>query len=453
VLADAPEFEGRLYAWATASGAKLERVLSAGGQTTADILLIDESLADPVSAKLQPPPVSSNAPAMPLVVAPSTPTAMEPIPGPQIPPREHRATLLVLRNDYETLLSALMVANSSASQGMAVEVYFAFWGINLLRGEKRRKSNEKQPGFLQRMMRWMMPRGPRRQQLSKMHWGGLGKFLLELFMRQRSVLSLEQLLQETEKQGVQLKVCTMSMGVMGIQKADLMELPNLSFGGVTSFSEAAGRSSFSLVFLAMPSSISPVQAAALQRCHLIDIRPPEERAVLGVLPGSVGLLPGETIEECTRFDETLPILLACTSGKRSAALVESLGGDWRGRVFNLQGGVLAWQAEGLPTCNVSPPEDFPVLKEIARFPRLLLSCFAAEMTENSLNGNDLARSLDPSRIIQDALSEPRVVPGSLLAMHRLLDRVAEAARRSGFPLDRIAHNTDRFRSTLRLLAG
>lgn len=253
VLADAPEFEGRLYAWATASGAKLERVLSTGGQTTADILLLSD---EPQST----PPNTARAPAEP--PAPAAPVA--PVAAPVAPPtalalagtdanaqvtvREHRATLLVLRNDYESLLSAMMVANSSASQGMEVEIYFAFWGINLLRGQKRQKSDEKQPGFLQRMMRWMMPSGPRNQKLSKMHWGGVGKFMLELFMRQRNVLSLEQLMKEAEQQNVQFKVCTMSMGVMGIQKADLMDLPNLSFGGVTSFSEAASRSSFSLVF-------------------------------------------------------------------------------------------------------------------------------------------------------------------------------------------------------------
>jgi peroxiredoxin family protein/TusA-related sulfurtransferase len=283
VLADAPEFEARLYAWATASGARLERVLTVNGQTTADLLLLADD-APPASAltprapqaaapqplaasqafaasqPLAPTPLAlapqalAAAPAMPLApaaLAPPVPAAtLEDATGlgGDVSVRENRATLLVLRNDLESLLSALMVANSSASQGMDVEVYFAFWGINLLRGERRRPGDEKQPGILQRMMRWMMPRGPRRQKLSKMHWGGIGKFMLELFMRQRNVLSLEQLMKEAEQQNVQLKVCSMSMGVMGIQKADLMDLPNLSFGGVTSFSESARRSSFSLVF-------------------------------------------------------------------------------------------------------------------------------------------------------------------------------------------------------------
>jgi peroxiredoxin family protein len=278
VLADAPEFEARLYAWATASGARLERVLTVNGQTTADLLLLADD-APPASAQTPrapqaaaPQPLAASqafAASQPLALAPQAPAAAPAMPlapaaalAPPVPAaaladatgldsdvsvRENRATLLVLRNDLESLLSALMVANSSASQGMDVEVYFAFWGINLLRGE-RRPGDEKQPGILQRMMRWMMPRGPRRQKLSKMHWGGIGKFMLELFMRQRNVLSLEQLMKEAEQQNVQLKVCSMSMGVMGIQKADLMDLPNLSFGGVTSFSESARRSSFSLVF-------------------------------------------------------------------------------------------------------------------------------------------------------------------------------------------------------------
>jgi hypothetical protein len=39
---------------------------------------------------------------------------------------------------------------------------------------------------------------------------------------------------------------------------------------------------------------------------------------------------------------------------------------------------------------VTPPEDPPRLASLERFPRLLLSCFAAETVENSLDGNPAA---------------------------------------------------------------
>ena len=47
---------------------------------------------------------------------------------------------------------------------------------------------------------------------------------------------------------VRFMVCTMSMGIMGIQKRDLMDLPNLEFGGVTCFVEQARDSRMALVF-------------------------------------------------------------------------------------------------------------------------------------------------------------------------------------------------------------
>lgn len=199
----------------------------------------------------------------------------------------------------------------------------------------------------------------------------------------------------------------------------------------------------------MPHPISPRAVAAEPGFLLVDIRPPEERSSsLGFLPGSVGLLPGESIEECLPPGSDEPVVLYCTSGRRSARAAEELASRWPGQIYNLTGGVLAWQGDGLPTCGLTTPEDVPRLTTIDRFPRLLLSCFAAETVENALDGNEGATRLDPALVIQNALTEPRVIPGSLLAMLRALDRTAEVARRSGFPLDRIASNTDRFRAAL-----
>ncbi|MEM9492390.1 MAG: sulfurtransferase TusA family protein, partial [Myxococcota bacterium] len=78
-------------------------------------------------------------------------------------------TLLVLHNDMETLLAALMTANAAASSGMAVNVFFAFWGLNLLRGERPRSDVPAESvSLLQQGFKMMMPSGPRRQRLGKL---------------------------------------------------------------------------------------------------------------------------------------------------------------------------------------------------------------------------------------------------------------------------------------------
>lgn len=161
----------------------------------------------------------------------------------------NRCTLLVLRNDFESLMAALLTAHGARAQNMEVVIYFSFWGVNLLRGERpRRDLAAESVSFLQRLMKWMMPRGPQRQKMSKMHMGGAGRGMMEYFMRRNNVMSLSELIDQAVELEVRFIVCTMSMGIMGIQKRDLMDLPNMEFGGVTAFVENARDSRMSLVF-------------------------------------------------------------------------------------------------------------------------------------------------------------------------------------------------------------
>lgn len=187
--------------------------------------------------------------AAPIVEAAPEPAVVEVTPEPQLPAtvKEKLCTLLVLHNDFEALMAALMVANASAAQSMKVEIYFSFWGINLLRAD-RPGTGEAKPPLLQRLMAWMMPAGPRRQVLGKMHMGGMGTGMMTHLMRKRNILSLSELLDAAEEQGVTFVGCTMSMGLMGIRRCDLVERDNLTFGGVTAFVESAQRAQVSLVF-------------------------------------------------------------------------------------------------------------------------------------------------------------------------------------------------------------
>src|SRR5690606_21996606 len=128
-------------------------------------------------------------------------------------------------------------------------IFFSFWGVNLLRAERPRASGEPPVSWMQKMMKWMMPKGPRRQKLSKMNMGGMGKGMMQLLMRRNNVMNMEELLTTAVDQNVKFVVCTMSMGIMGIQKRDLMDLPNLDYAGVTLFVEQSRQSAMSLVFL------------------------------------------------------------------------------------------------------------------------------------------------------------------------------------------------------------
>lgn len=264
VRSDAPGFDARLTAWATATDATLESIRHEGDRSIAVLRFAGEAADAGATHKTQHAfkqsarqTRESEAPPSP----PSPPSQILP-PGPRIisfsmvdpgaaapAPRENRATLLVLHNDLEALLAALMVASASAAQGMQVEMFFAFWGIHLLRGEKKRPHGPRErPGLLQRMMLWMVPKGPSRQKLGRLHMGGIGTRILLALMRKRNILALDEQVQAAAKQGVKFRVCSMSMGLMGLGQRDIVDLPNVDFAGVTTFSERASRSAVSLVF-------------------------------------------------------------------------------------------------------------------------------------------------------------------------------------------------------------
>lgn len=247
------EVESKVMGWASIMDAKVGPIERAAGRSSAEVTLPkddpDATRAPASAGGGATTPAAQPAPSLLSYEAPLAQTAMVPSPPSDVAARENRCSLLVLHNDLEGLLAAMMVANASAAQGMKVDVFFSFWGVNLLRGEEPRAGEAgKRPSLLQRIMRWLMPKGPRRQRLGKMHMAGVGTRVMGLIMKRSNALSLDELLKAAVSLDVRFVVCSMSMGLMGIERRDIMDLPNVEFGGVASFAEAARRSSFSLVF-------------------------------------------------------------------------------------------------------------------------------------------------------------------------------------------------------------
>ncbi|MCL4228846.1 MAG: rhodanese-like domain-containing protein [Myxococcales bacterium] len=82
---------------------------------------------------------------------------------------------------------------------------------------------------------------------------------------------------------------------------------------------------------------------------MIDVREPHEfTGELGHVAGSK-LVPLATLLDAARAwprDEEL--VLVCRSGNRSGRAAQALAGAGFTRLYNLAGGMLAWNAAGLP---------------------------------------------------------------------------------------------------------
>ena len=147
------------------------------------------------------------------------------------------------------------------------------------------------------------------------------------------------------------------------------------------------------------------------------------------------------------------LVLCCTSGRRSAALLGPLEERLEGPISHLEGGILRWRAEGLPTCGVTDVEPDPMLAAVdgsGQLVKALRACFVAEMVERVV-GSDAGASLDPMRLLESCFESEQVPwdqpePEELYAV---IDRMALISRRTGGALATIATNTDRMLHALR----
>lgn len=150
-------------------------------------------------------------------------------------------TMLVFSGDLDKALAAFVVANGALAMDMPVTMFFAFWGLNMLR---RPESVPVNKDLISRMFGWMMPRGISKLNLSQMHMCGMGTFMMKGVMKNKKIQSLPEMLETAKSQGVRLIACTMSMDVMGIKKEELID--GVELAGVATFLGSADTSKSTL---------------------------------------------------------------------------------------------------------------------------------------------------------------------------------------------------------------
>lgn len=150
-------------------------------------------------------------------------------------------TLVVFSNDLDKALAAFIIANGALSMGKKVSMFFTFWGLNVLRRDGPVKVNK---NLIERMFSFMMPRGPQKLALSKMHMLGMGTAMIRDIMKKHSVTPLEGLISSFQQKGGKLIGCTMTMDLMGIRKEELID--GVDEGGVATFLSDADKGNITL---------------------------------------------------------------------------------------------------------------------------------------------------------------------------------------------------------------
>jgi peroxiredoxin family protein/rhodanese-related sulfurtransferase/TusA-related sulfurtransferase len=136
-----------------------------------------------------------------------------------------KKNIIVFSGDLDKAIASFIIANAAAAMGRKVSMFFTFWGLNILRRPEKVKVKK---NFISRMFGMMMPRGSKKLSLSKMNMGGMGAKMIRSVMKSKNVDSLEDLIKLAQSNGVELIACSMSMDVMGITQAELIDGVKLS---------------------------------------------------------------------------------------------------------------------------------------------------------------------------------------------------------------------------------
>ena len=150
-------------------------------------------------------------------------------------------TLIMFSDDLDRALATFVLANGAAATGHKVSVFFTFWGLNVIKRE--RKSAVKKDIF-GRMFSWMMPSDSRKLRLSQMSMLGLGDRMMRYIMKKKNIDSLEKLRQQALDNGVEFIACQMSMDMMGVQREELID--GVTVGGVATYMERAENANVNL---------------------------------------------------------------------------------------------------------------------------------------------------------------------------------------------------------------
>lgn len=159
----------------------------------------------------------------------------------EIVQKSNGQTIVVFSNDLDKAIASLIIANAAVAAGKETTLFFTFWGVNILR---KSNSPKVKKGLIDKMFGLMMPKGPDKLALSKMHMLGMGSEMMKYVMKSKNVPSLIELIQMAKDNGIKIIACTMAMDVMGLKPEELID--GIEFGGAATYIDESSKAGSNL---------------------------------------------------------------------------------------------------------------------------------------------------------------------------------------------------------------
>ena len=127
-----------------------------------------------------------------------------------------KMTIVMFSGDLDKALAGFILATTGASMGMDVQIFFTFWGLNII---KKNSGKIKSKGILRKMFNTLNRGGSKRLTLSKFNMMGLGPVMIGKLMKETKTPSMDEFIVMAHDMGVKFLACSTSCGLMGLDES------------------------------------------------------------------------------------------------------------------------------------------------------------------------------------------------------------------------------------------
>ncbi|AIQ65996.1 sulfide reductase [Paenibacillus stellifer] len=131
-----------------------------------------------------------------------------------------KMNLLMFSGEYDKAMAGLILANSARDIEVEVTMFFAFWGLFLIRDPEKMTLEDK--SIYKKLMDVITPKGPEQLPLSRMNFSGLGKWMLEEMIEDQDAPKLIHFLKGARKKNIKFYACKLSVEIMGFKPEELL---------------------------------------------------------------------------------------------------------------------------------------------------------------------------------------------------------------------------------------
>lgn len=133
---------------------------------------------------------------------------------------DQKANLLIFSAEYDKALAAFIIANGAREMDIETTMFFAFWGLLLLRDPQKMTLEDK--SLYEQMFTLTTPKGAAHLPLSRMNMAGLGKMMLLDMMNDEETPGLPVFIKGAQNKGVRFCACQLSLDIMGFKLEELL---------------------------------------------------------------------------------------------------------------------------------------------------------------------------------------------------------------------------------------